>query len=63
MGMARRVKAYIPHWPWHEIFGFCVAILFVVILSVIGIKALILAGKAHLPQKELSSLLQILHAL
>lgn len=49
MGMIRRAKARIPDWPWRHIIGGIFAIIFVVVLSVIGSHALILAGEWHLP--------------
>ncbi|MFT8989967.1 MAG: hypothetical protein ABF959_06545, partial [Gluconobacter albidus] len=49
MGMVRRVQSRLPEWPWSDIIGGIVALIFVVCLGVISTHALILAGEWHLP--------------
>ncbi|EHH66921.1 hypothetical protein [Gluconobacter morbifer] len=44
MGVVRRVRTQLPDWPWRELIGGIVAVIFVLILSLISAHALILAG-------------------
>ncbi|GBD57972.1 hypothetical protein NBRC103581_02572 [Gluconobacter wancherniae NBRC 103581] len=47
--MMRRARARLPSWPWREILGVIVALIFVVGLVLISMHAQLLAGEWHLP--------------
>ncbi|GEC61431.1 hypothetical protein GOX01_17620 [Gluconobacter oxydans] len=49
MGMVHRVRSRLPEWPWSDIIGGIVALIFVMVLGIISTHALILAGEWHLP--------------
>lgn len=49
MGMVRRIRSRLPEWPWSDIIGGIVALIFVLVLCLISTHALILAGEWHLP--------------
>lgn len=50
MGMVRRVRSRLPEWPWSDIIGGIVALIFVMVLGIISTHALILAGSGIYPK-------------